>query len=287
VVNRATGLVDRYAAKGKTLLSGGAPHFWRAVTDNDIGISTDKQLAAWKGMSETRTVTSVQVQDLGEDGAEVRVAYTMGAGAVRFTSVYRMAGDGSVAVDGRFEPVSGQLPPPFRIGLAFTTPGSLKTVEWYGRGPHESYVDRKTSAPIGLWRGAVAEQNHDYIRPQETGNKVDVRWMELSGAGSGLRVQGDAPLMMNALAFPYADLDRHEPGSWKSTDVVAKAQGTLLIDAAQWGVGGDTQWSEFGKPLPKYRTQLVPTSIRFRLTPFQGQGTTPAKARTARATEKE
>ncbi|KTF69033.1 glycoside hydrolase family 2 TIM barrel-domain containing protein [Sphingomonas sp. HT-1] len=287
VVDRATGLVNRYAAKGKTLLSGGTPHFWRAVTDNDIGIGTDKQLAVWKQMSETRSLESVQVQDLGEDGAEVRAAYTMGAGAVRFTSVYRMAGDGSVAVDGRFEPVSKQLPPPFRIGLAFTTPGSLKTVEWYGRGPHESYVDRKTSAAIGLWRGAIVDQVHDYLRPQETGNKLDVRWMELSGAGAGLRVQGDTPLMMNALAFPYTDLDRHTPGTWKSTDVVPKAQGALLIDVAQWGVGGDTQWSAFGKPLPEYRTKLEPISIRFRLTPFSGQGTTPAKARPARATEKE
>jgi beta-galactosidase len=57
----------------------------------------------------------------------------------------------------------------------------LKTVEWYGRGPHETYVDRYTSAPIGLWRGAIADQNHDYMRPQDTGNKIDVRWMELSG----------------------------------------------------------------------------------------------------------
>lgn len=287
VINRATGLVYRYAAGGKTLLSGGAPHFWRAVTDNDIGIGTERQLAAWKAMSDNRTVTGVALRELGDAGAEVQVDYAMGGGAVRFTSIYRMGGDGSVAVDGRFVPVSGELPPPFRIGLAFTTPGSLKTVEWYGRGPHESYVDRKTSAPIGLWRGAIAAQNHDYIRPQETGNKVDVRWMELSGAGSGVRVQGDAPLMMNALAFPYADLDRHEPGTWKSTDVVPKAQGTLLVDAAQWGVGGDTQWSEFGKPLPKYRTQLVPTSIRFRLTPFQGEGTTPDKAVRASATGEE
>jgi beta-galactosidase len=49
-------------------------------------------------------------------------------------------------------------------------------------GPHETYVDRRTSAPIGLWRGPIAEQNHDYMRPQDTGNKVDVRWMEVSGA---------------------------------------------------------------------------------------------------------
>ncbi len=278
-VDRRTGLVRRYAKDGRDLVTGGAPHFWRAVTDNDIGIGTDKQLAMWKAMSDARTVTSVKA-----DRGAVTIGYDLGDGAARFETRYAMAGDGSVAVDGVLTPVKADLPPPFRVGFAFAMPTDVTSVEWYGRGPHESYVDRRTSAPIGLWRGAIAEQNHDFIRPQETGNKVDVRWMELSGAGRGLRVQGDQPLMMNALAFPYADLDRHTPGTWKSTDVVPHGQVTMLVDSAQWGVGGDTQWSEFGKPLPQYRTTLAPTRVAFRLTPFSGDGTTPGKARAARAT---
>lgn len=55
-------------------------------------------------------------------------------------------------------------------------PTDMQTVEWYG-GIHTKLCPRKTSAPIGLWRGAIAAQGHDYIRPQETGNKVDVRWV--------------------------------------------------------------------------------------------------------------
>jgi len=282
-IDRATGLVRRYVAGGRELASGGAPHFWRAVTDNDLGIGTAEQLKVWKTMSDTRRVTAIRAAKT-DAGASVTVDYALGDGDATFTSVYTMAGDGTVDVSGALTPVKTKLPPPFRVGLAFAMPTDVTTVEWYGRGPHESYVDRKTSAPIGLWRGAIAEQSHDYIRPQETGNKVDVRWMELSGAGRGLRVQGATPLMINALAFPYADLDRHEPGTWKSTDVVPHGQVTLLIDSAQWGVGGDTQWSEFGKPLPQYRVPLAPTRVAFRLAPFTGDGTTPDKARTATAT---
>ncbi len=285
-IDRTTGLIRRYARDERALASGGAPHFWRAVTDNDIGIGTDRQLAAWKGMSDTRRVTGVRSRGTGA-GGEVTVEFALGDGAATFTTTYTMAGDGSVAVTGFLTPVKTELPPPFRVGLAFALPTDLKTVAWYGRGPHESYTDRKTSAPIGLWRGAIAEQNHDYIRPQETGNKVDVRWMELSGAGGGLRIAGDRPLMMNALAFPYADLDRHKPGTWKSTDVVPHGQVTLLVDSAQWGVGGDTQWSEFGKPLPHYRTTLTPTRFTVRLTPFAGEGTMPDKALPASATAEE
>lgn len=282
-IDRSTGLIRRYVKDGRLLARGGAPHFWRAVTDNDIGIGTERQLAAWKAMSDARAVRSI---DVGREGT-VRVVFDLGDGAALFTTTYAMAGDGAVEVSGELTPVRRDLPAPFRVGLAFVLPSELSTVEWYGRGPHESYVDRRTSAPIGVWRGAVAEQNHDYIRPQETGNKVDVRWMELSGGSGGLRIQGERPLMMNALAFPYADLDRHAPGTWKSTDVVPHGHVTLLVDAAQWGVGGDTQWSEFGKPLTRYQTALEPTRIALRLTPFAGRGTTPDKARPARATENE
>lgn len=284
-VDRKTGLIRSYRVGDNVMMTGGAPHFWRAVTDNDIGVGTDKLLAIWKTMSETRRVHSVTASGQDTGAAQAVVEFTLGDGAAKFVTTYTMAGDGAVAVSGDFTPVKQDLPPPFRVGLAFALPTDITTVEWYGRGPHESYVDRKTSAAIGLWRGAISEQNHDYLRPQETGNKVDVRWMELSGAGRGLRVQADRPLMMNALAFPYADLDRHTPGTWKSTDIVPREQVTLLVDAEQWGVGGDTQWSEFGKPLPQYRTKLAPARVAFRFAPFTGEGTTPDKARPARATE--
>lgn len=282
-IDRATGLV-RYVGGGSVLASGGAPNFWRAVTDNDLGTGTAEQLRVWRGMSEARSVSAVSVRKLEGGLAEVRVAYDLGGGKAAFISTYEMGGDGAVAVDGQLTPLAADLPPPFRVGLMFAMPTSFKTVEWYGRGPHESYVDRKTSAPIGLWRGAIADQNHDFIRPQETGNKVDVRWMELSGGGQGLRVTGDAPLMMNALAFPYSDLYRRPPGTWKSTDIVPHGQVSLLIDSAQWGVGGDTQWSDVGKPLPQYRTTLAPTRVSFRLEPFVGAGTSADQARPAKAT---
>ncbi|WP_235522741.1 glycoside hydrolase family 2 TIM barrel-domain containing protein, partial [Caulobacter sp. Root342] len=278
-IDRATGLVESYVKDGVVLARGGQPNFFRAETDNDAGTGLSTQQRAWQAMTKQRQVRSVSAGD-----GRIVVEHALGAGAARFVTTYVMAGDGTVAVTGDPTPLKDDLPPPIRVGLWFTVPSALKTVEWYGRGPHESYVDRKTSASIGLWRGAVADQDHDYIRPQDTGNKVDVRWMELSGEGRGVRVTGERPLMMTALAFPYEDLYRREPGTWKSTDVVPHGDGTLLIDAAQWGVGGDTAWNTFGLPHMKYRTTLAPTRVSFRLEPFTGEGTTPDKARPAQAT---
>ncbi len=279
-LSRRTGLIEGYSHEGELLLDGGEPNFWRAVTDNDLGVGTAKAFAVWKELSTKRKVQSVSAK-----GDTIEVVHLLGEGQARFTTRYTMLGNGSVDVVGLLEPIAEDLPPPFRVGLSYDMGEKFDWVEWYGRGPHESYVDRKTSAALGLWRGKLADQNHDFIRPMETGNKVDVRWMEVGGAGHGVRIEGNVPLMMNALAFPYEDLYRREPGTWKSTDIVPHGQGSLLIDSAQWGVGGDTSWSDHGWPLEEYRTISTPTRVNFRFTPFAGNGTTPEKARPARATE--
>ncbi|QNQ08653.1 glycoside hydrolase family 2 TIM barrel-domain containing protein [Sphingomonas alpina] len=279
VVDRKTGLVDRYTANGALLLQGGAPNFYRALIDNDIGTGIEQTHGVWKQASAARVVQGIEARKLGTDGAEVTVRFAMGDGAATFVSRYRMAGDGSVWVEGAFTPLKAGLPDPLRVGMAFTMPAVIDTLEWYGRGPHETYQDRKTGAPLGLWRGLIADQYHDYMRPQESGNKVDVRWMELLRPGTGgLRVTGDAPLSMNALAFPYDDLSRRPPGTRRSTDIVPHDAVSLMVDAVQSGVGGDNSWDAGGRPLPKYRVALKPLTYRFRLTPFAGNGTNAARA---------
>jgi beta-galactosidase len=283
-VDRKTGLLTSYGKAGGSLLSGGQPNFFRAETDNDTATGTVSQQTPWRVMTRERQVSSVTSRRLPQGRVEVAVDHHLGAGAARFVTTYTMAGDGSVDVAGLLTPLKSDLPPPVRVGLWFDIPARLTMVGWYGRGPHESYVDRKTGAAVGLWRGAIADQNHDYMRPQDTGNKVDVRWLEVSGGGHGLRVEGKGLLMANALAFPYTDLYRREPGSWKSSDIVAHDHGTLLIDGAQWGVGGDTTWNHVGQPHMQYRTRLEPVRVAFRLRPFEGEGTMAGKSMPAQAT---
>lgn len=285
VIDRGTGLVDRYSADGKLLLQGGTPHFYRALTDNDLGTGVVRTHGVWDAASKQRRVESIAARRLGDRaGAEVTVRYAVGDGAASFTSRYRMAGDGTVSVDGEFVPLKPDLPDPLRVGMIFTMPSRFDTVGWYGRGPHESYWDRRTGAPLGLWRGRIADQYHDFMRPQESGNKMDVRWMELvqSGVG-GLRVTGDAPLSMNALAFPYDDLARRPPGTRRSTDIVPRGHVSLLIDAVQAGLGGDNSWDAGGRPLMQYRIPLAPLRYGFRLTPFSGAGTNATATKPANA----
>ncbi|MXP24736.1 DUF4981 domain-containing protein [Altererythrobacter indicus] len=257
-IDRKTGLVQSYSRNGVQLLSGGAPNFWRAPTDNDVGSGIPKSHAMWKYFSEHRRVEAVE-----RDGNAILVRYDMGVGSVKVATRWTMNNDGTLGVTMKFNPLRDTLPDPLRVGLAFDTPETLDQVRWYGRGPQETYADRKTGGLIAQWSGTLAEQFHDYARPQESGNKTDVRWIELTGKRQGFRVTGTQPLSVNALAFPYSDLALKEPGKAHSSDIQPHDHGTLLIDAAQAGVGGDTGWNLDGRAHMPYRIKLEPLTYSF------------------------
>ena len=99
-----------------------------------------------------------------------------------------------------------------RLGMTMTLPVEFDNMKWYGKGPHETYWDRKTGAKIGVYSGKVMDQYHPYIRPQENGNKTDVRWVALtSKQGIGLFVAGEDLMQMSAHHFRLEDLDQILP----------------------------------------------------------------------------
>ncbi|KTT71441.1 beta-galactosidase [Sphingomonas sanguinis] len=258
-IDRTTGLVRRYARDGKTLLTGGTPNFYRAPTDNDVGSDVPKSHSMWRYFSEHR-----RLDDIHRDGNAIVVDQDMGVGSVKMQTRWTMAPDGAATATVRFTPLRATLPDPLRVGLAFATPGQqFSQVSWFGRGPWESYADRKTGAIIARWDGKLADQYHDYARPQESGNKTDVRWVQLTGTGVGLRVTGAQPLSVNALPFPYSDLALKPPTKAHSSDIYPHGDGTLLIDAAQAGVGGDTGWNLDGRAHMPYRIALQPLTYSF------------------------
>ena len=105
----------------------------------------------------------------------ITVASTLPAGDSKYETRYTIYGSADVIVQSTFEPGADDLPELPRFGMTMTLPGAFTHLAWFGRGPHESYWDRKTGAAVGLYEGAVWDQYHDYSRPQENGNKTDVR----------------------------------------------------------------------------------------------------------------
>ena len=100
-------------------------------------------------------------------------------GTIDYTQELLFDGKPSVTVSNHFKPLKNDKTLTFKIGNHLTLL-PFQRIQWYGRGPWESYWDRKTSAMVGLYEGAIVNQYYPYVRPQENGNKTDVRWAKLS-----------------------------------------------------------------------------------------------------------
>jgi len=120
----------------------------------------------------------------------------------------------------------------------------LNQVNWYGRGPHENYSDRKTSARIGLYSYPVQDLHFDYIRPQENGYRTDVRYAAfVNEKGKGFRISGTPSLCIGA---QYYSKSQYCSAAWPCYnhpyDLEKENNISLNIDHKQMGVGGDNSW---------------------------------------------
>jgi beta-galactosidase len=148
-----------------------------------------------------------------------------------------------------------------KIGVRMTIDGKLSHFSWYGRGPHENYPDRKTSADVGLYESTVADQYVPYVRPQETGNKEDVRWAALRDkSGKGLLIVPKNTLSVTVLNFTPDDLDR----AGHIHELVPRENIILCLDAEQLGLGNGSCGPGC---IEKYRIDAKPVSFGYSLRP--------------------
>lgn len=266
-LSRADGALVSWQSAGRELLKAPLrPNFWRPLTDNDIPNGHLDRCAVWRHAADSLRLESIAAEALPEGGAIVRASYKIPALDVAMNLEYTFSGDDAVHVGCRFLPGSVELPELPRLGMTLALPGAYDRMEWYGRGPGESYPDRLSAALMGRYSSTVWEQYHPYVRAQETGNHCDVRWMALSDAsGAGILVSGDAPLNMGAWRFPQSELEyvpasieRRHGGSLVPQDLV-----TLNIDHRIMGVGGDNTWG--AQVHPEFTVSPRPYAFGFTL----------------------
>ena len=241
-VSRATGQITRYRANGLDLVrSGPAPNFWRAPTDNDRGNGQQERNGTWRWAGARRTVTSVTVRRPGGRAVEIAVAGTLPTTTPSaYGTTYTIFGNGEIRVDNTLKPGAASLPYIPEVGTMLLLPGGLDTAHYYGRGPAENHWDRKIGSHVGVHRSAVRDLGTDYVRPQENGNRADVRWIALvSRSGAGLLASGEPLLEVNASHFTPEDLSlglRHD------YQLVPRSEVVLRLSLHQMGVGGDNSW---------------------------------------------
>jgi beta-galactosidase len=273
-INPKTGLLSQYQYKNQSLiLDELTPNFWRPVTDNDYGAGIHHELSEWQGAWESAELTALKWQLMDENHVKVTAKYDL-LSSHSYQIDYTILANGSVQLTNTFTPGTfNSLPVLPKLGMTVNLDKQFKQVSWYGRGPNESYSDRKLSEMVGIHQLNVEQMYHPYIRPQEVGNRSDVRWFSLlntkqaNNQVSGLLVQGGQLLNFSALNYTDKQLglidnkkgQRHA-GELKANDFI-----TLDIDYKQMGLGSINSWSAW--PLEKYQLPAQQYKYSFWLSP--------------------
>jgi beta-galactosidase len=265
--DKTKGTIVSFKFQGAELIvSGLEPNFWRAPTDNDFGNGMQKRCAVWRYAGRDRTVDNVQIEQLSDSEIKITFHFDLKESESKHRTSYTVLGSGDVIVDNHFTPAKKDLPELPRFGMTMAIPKSYDKVVWYGRGPHENYWDRKTSALVGVYKSTVRELFEPYISPQENGYRTDVRWVAfLNDKGTALLAVGLPLICFSALHYTNEDLTQQSRGTMHPTDLKERDFVFLNLDYKQMGVGGDDSWG--ARPHPQYTLPAQEYSYQFRLKP--------------------
>jgi hypothetical protein len=157
------------------------------------------------------------------------------------TTTYIVRGGGEIRIHIHAAP-RGPSPKTLpRFGLEIGLSKSISTVKWFGRGPGESYNDKKEAARIGVWTSSVDDMMINYEFPQENGNRTDTRWVDLTDEkGSGLRaiLNCEKPSRETGFDFNVQRFSAHELQQARHPYELGKSDKVLFrIDGGHHGLG--------------------------------------------------
>jgi beta-galactosidase len=269
VMDRTTGTLTSILFNGIELLkSGPALDIWRAPTSNETERDwggapiVDQWRRAGLDRIRIRAIETLVRREKQRVVVSVRTVAQAPECESGFENdfVYTFGGNGNVSIEHRvkpFGPMPEWLP---KVGIQMTVSDALQQFTWHGRGPFETYPDRKTGAKVGVFSETVDGQYVPYLVPQDYGNKTDVRWAALTGPeGVGLFVCGEKPLNVSVHHYDTDNLTR----ALYPFRLVKQDGVTLNVDPEVCGLGETPI-----KTQPRFRVLPEETTYRIRLQPF-------------------
>ncbi|MBN1480082.1 DUF4981 domain-containing protein [candidate division KSB1 bacterium] len=261
--NKATGVLDVVFFNGQELFSKGPSlKVYRPPILNETAAWGKAEADDWRaiGLDHLQDFLQSMVVDTADNSLTVKTLIQSRSPdfVPRFQNefIYTIFGNGELLLSHRVWPL-GDVPVEYlpKMGIQLELPRQYERFTWFGRGPFETYPDRKTGARIGMYSGSVDDQYVPYLVPQDYGNKTDVSWiMLLNASGSGVRIVPNEPL--NVSATTYQNIER-AAYAWQ----LRQAESIFLnIDTSVSGVGGTPVNAR-----PQYRTmpQEYHYSVRF------------------------
>ena len=256
-IDKSTGMISEYVFNGTPIISNKVRfNFWRALTDNDLGWKVNQKMKVWENEGDQFMLKEFKTE-VTENNRIVQTSRylftnTQSNAEIRHT----IDPYGKIQID--YELIIPENAPNIpRVGLQFEIDQKLADIEWYGRGPHENYIDRKTGAPIGVYRSTLDEFITPYVRPQENANRCDVRWIRFGNNTNRVLFSAVNGGHFSASAWPYSQAILSRTAH--NYELTSSGFITVNIDCSQMGVGGDNSW---GLPvMPQY--QLKPGKYKY------------------------
>lgn len=260
---RRTGVFDSIKVENKELLQQPLKfNFMRAPTDND------PMRSEWFGAHlhdfETKVYSS-RIEE-SEDGQSIRIICDQGFvwsvhqpfiyGTVTYI-ITRQSKKTPASLSVKFDFTATRrifiLP---RVGLRLFLDKSFSTVEYFGYGPTESYIDKHQATYTGIFKSKVKDMYEPYIRPQENSSHYGCRYVKLEGKNLNLVFTGTNPqnAKQKYLSFNASEYTQEELWSRRHNFELTKSKNTVFcIDYKMAGVGSNSCGPALAQ---KYRIQL-------------------------------
>ncbi|MBD3256156.1 MAG: DUF4981 domain-containing protein [Candidatus Lokiarchaeota archaeon] len=243
-INKRTGFIESLNFEGTEIIRKPIKlNFWRAPTDNDLGYTDqdfddfDEKSASinnsWKSCVEELKVLDFNIDNSKEQKKIITFQFEM-PNAEYLGIEYSVFGNGNIIINNKITPSEEMI----RYGMQTEIPKEFQKITWYGKGPHETMEDRKKGAAVGIYSRKIKAIIHNYVRPQENGNRTDIRWATFTNDnGEGLLIRDMDGTLLNISAWPYSMVDLEK--ATHIYELPVRKNYTINIDYRQKGVGGD------------------------------------------------
>lgn len=264
VVDKSIGALKSLCLDGEELLASPITlSLFRPATDNDNRDQHGAKLWRQAGLDhltqkvvslkEGKNKTTVKADILNAEGKKI--------GNAEF--IYALNRDGSMKVQTTFEPDTSLVKSMARLGVTFEMKDTYENVTYLGRGEHETYIDRNQSGKIGIYKSTPERMFHYYVVPQSTGNRTDVRWMQLTDeGGKGCWIEADSLFQFSTVPFSDVILEKAR----HINELKRDGKITIHLDAEQAGVGTATCGPGV---LPSYLVPLTKQTFDFTIYPVK------------------
>ena len=269
--NKSKGTLSNYSYDGVEMMSKMLQlNAFRLPTDNDGSkkSSWDSMGLPKLGSTGKGTGSSVTKSD---DGKTVTVSLTSTYGSGTYTFdvdlCFIVCADGTMMVNSLIRPASsGAIIP--KLGFRLEMPQEMEQLSWFGRGPWDSYVDRKEACLPAIYHSTVTDQYEEYILPQEHGTKQEVRWLSLTNDnGQGLLFAAPDQMAASAVHFrPEDNYTNKDTRSKHTYQFKTCSTAVVNLDAVTRGLGNNSCGPDV---MDKYELRAANTAFRFFIIPLK------------------